>query len=304
MRGIQPPMWGGTTFAKQWSWRTCINGRQIIQQLRMNLQDRIIVVTGGANGIGRAMCRRFAQAGAACIVVSDRDAHGAATVASEIGGLAIPCDVRSESEVQQLVERTLAEAGPIDLFVSNAGITVKGGIAVANEDWQRCWDINLMSHVYAARAVLPSMLERKSGYLLQVASAAGLMTEMGSAVYSVTKHAAVAFAEWLAIHYQPQGIRVSCLCPAGVDTGFLNPDDVYDQFLKRTSVTPEAVADSVVAGLEAEKFLILPHPEVGEFFAFKAQNHDKWLDNFAHLNARMQRLAERQRAHADSEKPQ
>jgi NAD(P)-dependent dehydrogenase (short-subunit alcohol dehydrogenase family) len=269
----------------------------------MNLQDRIIVVTGGANGIGRAMCRRFAQAGAARVIVSDRDINGASAVADEIGGLAIPCDVRSETEVQRLVERTLEDAGPIDLFVSNAGITVKGGIDVANDDWQRCWDINLMSHVYGARAVLPSMLERGSGYLLQVASAAGLLTEMGSAVYSVTKHAAVAFAEWLSIHYQPKGIRVSCLCPAGVDTGFLNPDDVYDQFLKRTSVTPEVVAESVVAGLESEKFLILPHPEVAEFFAFKSQNHDQWLGNFAHLNSRMQRLADRQRARTDSGKP-
>jgi len=269
----------------------------------MHLQDRIIVVTGGASGIGRALCQRFAQAGAARIVVADRDINGAAAVADEIGGLPFSCDVRSESEIQRLVERTIEDCGPIDLFVSNAGITVKGGIAVDNDDWQRCWEINVMSHVYAARAVLPAMLERGSGYLLQVASAAGLLTEMGSAVYSVTKHGAVAFAEWLAIHYQPRGIRVSCLCPAGVDTGFLNPDDVYDQFLKRTSVTPEAVAESVVAGLEAEKFLILPHPEVAEFLAFKSQNHDKWLGNFAHLNMRMQRLADRQRNRTESDQP-
>lgn len=269
----------------------------------MNLRDKNIVITGGANGIGRALCRRFAQAGAQQIVVSDRDADGAANVAREIGGLAIDCDVSSESQIVRLVEQAQQACGAIDLFVSNAGITAKGGISVDNADWQRCWDVNVMSHVYAARAVLPPMLQRGEGYLLQVASAAGLLTEMGSAVYSVTKHAAVAFAEWLAIHYRPRGIRVSCLCPAGVDTGFLNPDDVYDQFLKRTAVTPEALAESVVAGLEAENFLIMPHPEVAEFFAFKAQNYDQWLRNFAHLNARMQRLAERQRARSESAQP-
>lgn len=261
----------------------------------MELRDRVVVVTGGGNGIGRALCRRFAAEEAERVVVSDVNSDAARTVADEIGGIAIPCDVRSEAAMQELVARTLGECGRIDLFVSNAGVTAKGGIDVPNDAWQRCWDVNVMSHVFGARAVLPHMLERGEGYLLQVASAAGLLTEMGSAVYSATKHAAVAFAEWLSIHYGPRGIRVSCLCPAGVDTGFLNPDDVYDQFLKRSAVTPETVADSVVAGLCREKFLILPHPEVAEFFAFKAQNYDQWLGNFAHLNQRMERLADRQR---------
>jgi NAD(P)-dependent dehydrogenase (short-subunit alcohol dehydrogenase family) len=269
----------------------------------MNLRDKNIVVTGGANGIGRALCRKFAAAGARRVVVSDRDMVGAETVAREISGVAVACDVSSEADVARLVADSLEACGTIDLFVSNAGITAKGGIAVDNAAWQQCWDVNVMAHVYAARAVLPSMLERRSGYLLQVASAAGLLTEMGSAVYSVTKHAAVAFAEWLAIHYRPEGIGVSCLCPAGVDTGFLNPDDVYDQFLKRSAVTPEVVADAVVAGLETEKFLILPHPEVAEFLAFKAQHYDQWLGNFAHLNSRMERLAAKQRTRGDSGKP-
>ena len=266
----------------------------------MDVQGKTVVVTGAANGIGRALCRRFAEAGAGKVVVSDRDDAGAAEVASEIGGVSIRCDVSSEDDVIRLVEQSLQECGGIDLFVSNAGMTVKGGIEVANDDWQRCWDVNVMSHVYGARGVLPSMLERGEGYLLNVASAAGLLTEMGSAVYSVTKHAAVAFAEWLSIHYGPKGIRVSCLCPAGVDTGFLNPDDVYDQFLKRSAVTPEEVAESVISGLAEEKFLILPHPDVGEFFAFKSQNYDKWLGNFAHLNARMQRIADKQASQRDS----
>jgi short-subunit dehydrogenase len=217
--------------------------------------------------------------------------------------MSIVCDVGCEPEIVRLVEQSLQVCGAIDLFVSNAGVTAKGGVDVDNAAWQRCWDVNVMSHVYAARAVLPSMLDRGEGYLLQVASAAGLLTEMGSAVYSVTKHAAVAFAEWLAIQYRPRGIPVSCLCPAGVDTGFLDPDDVYDQFLKRSAVTPEAVAEAVVAGLLTEKFLILPHPEVAEFHAFKAQNYDQWLGNFAHLNARMQRLARRQQQRGDGRQP-
>jgi NAD(P)-dependent dehydrogenase (short-subunit alcohol dehydrogenase family) len=260
----------------------------------MDIHGRTIVVTGGANGIGRALCRRFAADGAARVVVSDLDSAAAHAVALEIGGLAIACDVSSEEQVQALVRQAHDACGRIDLFVSNAGITAKGGLDVANRAWQRCWDVNVMAHVYAARSVLPHMLQRGEGYLLQVASAAGLLTELGSAVYSATKHAAVAFAEWLSIHYRPSGIRVSCLCPAGVDTAFLNPDDVYDQFLKRSAVTPEAVADSVIDGLQTERFLILPHREVAEFFAFKAQNYDQWLENFAHLNQRMQRLAERQ----------
>lgn len=261
----------------------------------MDLQDKVIIVTGGANGIGRALCRRFAAEGAARVAVSDVDLPAAERVAQEFGGLPLRCDVSRETEVQSLVRDTLDACGRIDLFVSNAGMTVKGGVEVSNESWQRVWDVNVMAHVYAARAVLPHMLERGEGCLLQVASAAGLLTEMGSAVYSATKHAAVAFAEWMAIHYRPRGIRVSCLCPAGVDTGFLDPNDVYDQFLKRSAAAPEAVAESVVAGLKSEQFLILPHPEVAEFLAFKAQNYDHWLANFAHLNQRMERLASRQR---------
>lgn len=268
----------------------------------MEIRDRVVVVTGGGSGIGRALCRRFAAEGAARVVVADVDANAAQGVAAEIAGIAAPCDVRREADVQDVVSRVMTECGRIDLFVSNAGITVKGGVDVPNDAWQRCWDVNVLSHVFAARAVLPHMLERGEGALLQVASAAGLLTEMGSAVYSATKHAAVAFAEWLSIHYKPRGIRVFCLCPAGVDTTLLNPDDVYDQFLKRSAVTPEAVADSVVAGLRQERFLILPHPEVAEFFAFKAQNYDQWLGNFAHLNQRMQRLAERQRGREPNER--
>ncbi|REJ95325.1 MAG: SDR family NAD(P)-dependent oxidoreductase [Planctomycetota bacterium] len=257
----------------------------------MEVRNRVIVVTGAAGGIGRALCRRFADEQAERVVVSDVDESAAQAVSSELGGLAIACDVSSPDSMDALVRRTIAECGRIDVFVSNAGVTSKGGVDLPIEDWQRCWDVNVMAHVHAARSVVPRMLERGEGYLVQVASAAGLLTEMGSAPYSTTKHAAVALAEWLAVHYQPRGIRVSCVCPAGVDTGFLNPDNVYDQFLKRTACSPEQVAEAVISTMREETFLALPHPEVGEFFAFKAQHYDEWLENFAKLNERMQRLA-------------
>lgn len=261
----------------------------------MDVRGKVIIVTGGAGGIGRALCRRFAAAGAERVVVSDVNLDGARSVADEVGGTAIACDVSSEHEIRTLVEQVLDDCGRIDVFVSNAGITAKGGIDVTTEAWHRCWDINLMAHVYAARAVLPHMTGRGEGYLVQVASAAGLLTEMGSAVYSVTKHAAVALAEWLSIHYQPLGIRVSCVCPAGVATDFLNDEDIYDQFLRRSAVEPEDVAEAVIQGMRDEVFLVLPHPEVAEFFQFKTSNYDQWLSNFAHTNERLQKLAARRR---------
>jgi NAD(P)-dependent dehydrogenase (short-subunit alcohol dehydrogenase family) len=259
----------------------------------MDLKGKVAVVTGGANGIGRALCERFHAEGARGIIVADWDDAAGQEVAARIGGLFAHCDVAIESDVAKLV--TLAEEnfGPVDLFCSNAGITTKGGPEVADAEWQRLWDINLMAHVYASRAVLPSMLARGSGYLLQTSSAAGVLTEIGSAPYSVTKHAAVAFAEWLSVHYRKRGIGVSCLCPAGVATAFLDPDDPIHQFLHATSVTVEQVADCVIAGLAEERFLLLPHPEVGEFFAFKGTDYDRWLKNFARLKEKMDRRAAR-----------
>jgi NAD(P)-dependent dehydrogenase (short-subunit alcohol dehydrogenase family) len=257
----------------------------------MELAGKVVVVTGGANGIGRALCCRFAEEGAAGIVVADLDADGARGVAEQIDGVATRCDVSIETDVRRLVELAEEVYGPIDLFCSNAGITTKGGEEASNADWTRLWDVNVMAHVFAARAVLPSMLARGNGYLLQTSSAAGVLTEIGSAPYSVTKHAAVAFAEWLSITYQKQGIRVSCLCPAGVDTGFLDPQDPIHQFLHATSVTVDQVADCVVAGLAEERFLMLPHSEVREFFAFKGQDYDRWLRNFARLKEKMDRRA-------------
>ncbi len=250
----------------------------------MQIQNKVVVVTGGGSGIGRALCRRFAQEGARGIVVADLNGDSARQVADEIGGLAIEVDVAIESQVRQLVEQASDAFGPIDLFCSNAGISIVGGTEVLDADWDRIWKINFMAHLYAARAVLPSMIARGHGYLLNTASAAGLLTQIGSAPYTVTKHAAVSLAEWLSIAHHHQGIRVSCLCPQGVNTPMLDGaiGPIGDQ-LKATALTAEAVADAVVAGLADERFLILPHPEVAEYFRRKASDYDRWLRGMRRL---------------------
>ncbi|PYV12061.1 MAG: short-chain dehydrogenase [Acidobacteria bacterium] len=244
----------------------------------MKIQDRVVVVTGGAAGIGRALCRRFAAAGARGVVVSDLDPKGAGQLAQEIGGLAVATDVAVEANVVQLVEAATKRYGRIDLFCSNAGMGgLPGGTDVPNEVWQRIWDVNVMGHVYAARAVLPAMIARREGYLLHTASAAGLLTQVASAPYSVTKHATVAFAEWLAITYHNDGIKVSCLCPQGVRTQMLLGESSSSNFLVPGALEPEQVAETVLAGIEEERFLILPHPDVAEYFRRKADDYDRWL---------------------------
>ena len=253
----------------------------------MNLTDRVIVVTGGGRGIGRAMCLRFAQERPRGIVVADRDEATARTVAAEVGGLGLACDVTSEADIQRIVMEAEQRFGPVSVFCSNAGSTIKGGVETSDADWQTMWNLHVMSNVYAARAVLPGMLERGEGYLVQTSSAAGLLTEIGSAAYSVTKHATVALAEWLSIHYRQQGIRVSVLCPSGVKTEMLDPSDPVHQFLSDHAVTPEDVAQQVVEAMAAERFLILPQQIVGEFFAFKGQNYDKFLHNFSRLSEKV-----------------
>ena len=253
----------------------------------MKLANRVAVVTGGASGIGRALCRRFAAEGARGVVVADVDAAGAGQVAREIGGLAVGTDVGRESDIIQLVERATAAFGAIDLFCSNAGIAMEGGVETSDSDWQRIWSINFMAHVYAARAVLPGMLARGEGYLLQTASAAGLMTQIGSA-YAVTKHAAVSLAEWLSVTYGDRGIRVSCLCPQGVRTNMLaEAVEGPGRFLLDGALEPEQVAEVVVAGLAEERFLILPHPEVGEYLRRKADNYDRWLRGMRRMQAKL-----------------
>jgi NAD(P)-dependent dehydrogenase (short-subunit alcohol dehydrogenase family) len=254
----------------------------------MNLRGKVIVVTGGASGIGRAMCRRFAAEGAKAVVVADVKAEAAARVAKEIGGLAVEADVAREADLVRLVGQVTRKFGAIDLFCSNAGIIVTGGVEASNADWQRIWDINVMAHVYAARAVLPGMLARGEGYLLQTVSAAGLLTLIGSAPYSVTKHAALALAEWLAITHGDQGIRVSVICPQGVRTDMLRADESgAGSFLSAGALEPEQVAEAAVKGLAEERFLILPHPEVAEYFRHKVTDYDRWLRGMRKLQASM-----------------
>ena len=215
----------------------------------MQLKERHAVVTGGASGIGRALCRRFAVEGARAVVVADVNEEGARAVASEFGGLGLAVDVSDEAQVRGLVERAERENGPIDLFVSNAGIGTPGGVEVSNQAWDRIWQINLMAHVYATRAVLPAMLERGEGYLLSTASAAGLLTQIGSAPYAVTKSAAVALAEWLAVTYGDRGIRVSVLCPQAVRTGMTAGSQSGGVAGVDGMMEPEEVADCVMQAL-------------------------------------------------------
>ena len=252
----------------------------------MELRGKVCVVTGGASGIGRALCRQFAAEGAAGVAVADRNADGAAAVAGEIGGLAVTTDVAVEGDVQALVAVTSARFGRIDLFCSNAGIAIGGDESTSDADWQRIWQVNVMAHVYAARAVIPPMLERGDGYILSTASAAGLLSQVGSAPYTVTKHAALAFAEWLSITYGDRGLKVSCLCPQGVRTGMLN-EASGPAFLLTGALAPEQVAEAVVAGLRDERFLILPHPEVAEYARRKADDPERWLRGMRRLQARI-----------------
>jgi len=258
----------------------------------MILQDKVVVVTGGASGIGRALARRFAAEGARGIAVADRDADGASAVADEIGeqALSVSTDVSVEADIVSLVTLTEDRFGPIDLFCSNAGIATGGGADAPTDDWQQIWDINVMAHVFAARAVLPGMIARGEGYLLNTASAAGLLSQIGSAPYAVTKHAAVAFAEWLSITHGDQGIKVSCLCPQGVRTNMLlggADDPAGAVVLAQGAIEPDEVAEAVVRGLAAETFLILPHPEVLTHFQRKAGDYDRWLGGMRKLQRRI-----------------
>jgi NAD(P)-dependent dehydrogenase (short-subunit alcohol dehydrogenase family) len=266
----------------------------------MELRDRICVVTGGASGIGRALCQRFAAEGARAVVVVDRLADGAVDTAGSIGDVATPmtADVTVEADIEAVVERTEEEIGPIDLFVSNAGILGLGGIELPDDTWDLVWRVNVLAHLFAARAVVPRMLERGGGYLLSTASAAGLLTQPGDAPYSVTKHAAVALAEWLSMTYGDQGIGVSCLCPMAVATAMLGlaadadggseaPDELSaaaGAAAVQGILPPRAVADAVVEGLREERFLILPHPEVATFEQRRASDRDRWLAGMRRLN--------------------
>jgi NAD(P)-dependent dehydrogenase (short-subunit alcohol dehydrogenase family) len=265
--------------------------------LEMDLDGRIVIVTGAANGIGAAMARRFAAAGAHAVVVADRDGERADTVAAQVTaagaqGLAVRTDVGVAGDVGALVATTLERFGRVDLFCSNAGVASGRGLDAPAGDWELAWRVNVMAHVHAASAVLPSMLERGEGYLLQTCSAAGLLTNPGDAPYTLSKHAAVGFAEWLAVTYGERGIRVSALCPQGVRTRMLldglAAGDTAARLVAAAGAVlePEQVADAVVEGLAAERFLILPHPEVATYLRRKAEDPDRWLAGMRRLIAR------------------
>lgn len=257
----------------------------------MELTDRICVVTGAGAGIGRALCTQFTRAGAAAVVAVDIDADGAAETAALVEGVqggrsvAMSADVSVEADVASVVERTEDELGPIDLFVSNAGVLSLRGLDAPESLWQQVWAVNVMAHVYAARAVVPRMLARGHGYLLNTASAAGLLSQPGDAPYSVTKHAAVGLAEWLSITYGNQGIKVSCLCPMAVDTAMIPPGVGAAGAAAAVEgvLSPEAVAEVVVEGLADERFLLLPHAEVATFEQRRAADRDRWLAGMRRL---------------------
>ncbi len=250
----------------------------------MQIKDRIIVVTGAASGIGKALAHRFHKEGAKLVVCADYNGDGVRAVAAEVNGIAFEVNVAVEADIQHLIDAVEDDHGPIDLFCSNAGISVAGGVEVDNDDWQRIWEINVMSHVWAARHLVPKMLKRGGGYLLNTASAAGLLSQIGSAPYAVTKHAAVSLAEWLSITYGDQGIKVSVLCPqavrtamtAGHEDAVASVDGMMD---------PEEVAEACLRTIEEEKFLVLPHAEVLEYMRRKTSDYDRWLGGMQRLNA-------------------
>jgi NAD(P)-dependent dehydrogenase (short-subunit alcohol dehydrogenase family) len=256
----------------------------------MLIKDKVVLVTGGASGIGAALCRRFQQEGARGVGVADLDADGARAVAESVNGLALTCDVAREDDIRRAVAEVTARFGPIDLLCSNAGIALGDGpdglaTSLSNDRWQRIWEINVMAHIYGARAVLPSMIARGGGYLLHTVSAAGLLNQIGDAAYSTTKHAAIGFAESLAITHGDQGIRVSVLCPQGVDTPMVAAGAGAGKSLltQEGLIAPESVAHAVVEGLQAERFLILPHPQVADYMLRKAGDYDRWLGGMRKL---------------------
>jgi NAD(P)-dependent dehydrogenase (short-subunit alcohol dehydrogenase family) len=251
----------------------------------MRVEDRHVVVTGGANGIGAALARRFATEGAR-VVVADLDEEPLMRVAADVGGLGVPTDVRDEHQIASLVAAAESQFGPIDLFCSNAGIVVPGGEDASDAAWERSIGVNVLAHVYAARVLVPRMLARGEGYLLNTASAAGLLTQIGSAPYSVTKHAAIALAEWLSITYGDAGLKVSVLCPQAVRTNMTAGTVEGGVAGVDGMLEPDEVADAVIAGLAAESFLILPHPVVGDYFRRKADDYDRWLRGMRRLQAR------------------
>ncbi|MBU1195564.1 MAG: SDR family oxidoreductase [Proteobacteria bacterium] len=257
----------------------------------MQIKDKVVVVTGGANGIGKAMCQRFMQEKARAVVVADIDEQKVSEVAAELSCFGIQADVTVESDIIRIVEKTQKEIGPIDLFCSNAGIIssdAPGWTAASSDNavWKKSWEVHVMAHVYAARAVLPGMIKRGKGYLLNTSSAAGLLSQIGSAPYSVTKHAAIGFAESLAITHKNDGIKVSVLCPQAVRTRMIAGNEDGSASVDGI-MEPDEVAECVIQGLARETFLILPHPDVKTYYQRKASDYDRWLSGMARLKETM-----------------
>jgi NAD(P)-dependent dehydrogenase (short-subunit alcohol dehydrogenase family) len=249
----------------------------------VDLKSKVVVITGGGSGIGAAMARRFAKEEPAGLVIADIDLGTATDIAEETGGVAVLADVSDPDANKDLIEGTEDRFGPIDLFCANAGIGMVGDEQSDTSMWNRMWEINVMSHVHAARHLIPGWVARGEGYFLVTASAAGLLTNLKAAQYSVTKHAAVAFAEWIAITYGDSGVKVSALCPQFVNTPLLEGSESFKALGANHTLEPTEVADAVVSGLNEERFLILPHPEVEKFFQNKATDYDRWLGGMRKL---------------------
>jgi NAD(P)-dependent dehydrogenase (short-subunit alcohol dehydrogenase family) len=252
-----------------------------------NIDGAGVVVTGGGRGIGRAIARRLA-AGGARVVVNDLDADAAVVVANEIDGLAAAGDAASEDGVRDLIASAREQLGRIDIYCANAGVAAGAGPETPDDTWQLAWEVNVMAHVRAARELVPAWLEQGRGRFIATASAAGLLTMLGSAPYSVTKHAAVAHAEWLAATYGHRGIDVHCICPQGVRTAMLaQSGPAGDTLLQATAIEPEQVADALWDGIATHRFLILPHPEVADYYQHRAGDTDRWLGGMRKLQRRI-----------------
>jgi NAD(P)-dependent dehydrogenase (short-subunit alcohol dehydrogenase family) len=249
----------------------------------LRLNDRVVVITGAGSGIGAAMAKRFASEDPRALVLADLDLDSAREVAAGIDADAIQVDVADPASNDRMIDEIEDRFGPVDLFCANAGIGFAGDEQTPPDRWEHMWRINVMSHVHAARSLIPGWLARGEGYFLATVSAAGLLTNLKAAQYSVTKHAALAFAEWLSITYGDQGVKVSCLCPMGVKTPLLDSADEFHALLDADALEPDEVAEAVVAGLSVESFLILPHPEVARFFQNKANDYERWIGGMRKL---------------------
>ena len=254
-----------------------------VTSLSVDLHSKVIVVTGAGSGIGAAMARRFAQEAPHGLVLADIDLDAVTRLAADVGAVAVNTDVSDADANRSLIELAEDRFGPIDLFCANAGIGMVGDEQDDPSAWHRMWDVNVMSHVHAARHLIPSWVARGSGYFLATVSAAGLLTNLKAAQYSVTKHAALAFAEWLAVTYGDAGVKVSALCPQFVNTPLLTGSETFKALGGDHTLEPGEVADTVVSGLEAERFLILPHPEVERYFQNKANDYDRWIGGMRKL---------------------